>query len=147
MLAMAAVSLGLLAAGPAYAASSEYCGAYATDYANRVTPGEDVIGGAIGGAVIGAIIGGATRGSSGVGPGAAIGGGAGAVAGAASHSAKWQRAYEHAYKDCMGSGVSYGGSPEPWTEEWYAYCSAKYRSFDPADGTFQPYNGPRRRCR
>ena len=37
--------------------------------------------------------------------------------------------------------------PEPFTDEWYAYCDSKYRSFDPATGTFQPYNGPRKLCR
>jgi hypothetical protein len=31
--------------------------------------------------------------------------------------------------------------------EWYRYCAARYRSFDPRSGTFQPYNGPRRLCR
>ncbi|MEF2073730.1 BA14K family protein [Consotaella aegiceratis] len=36
--------------------------------------------------------------------------------------------------------------PAPWTAEWYRYCSAKYRSFDPRSGTFQPYHGPRRLC-
>ncbi len=41
----------------------------------------------------------------------------------------------------------YSYAPRPWTPEWYDYCHAKYRSFDPASGTFQPYNGPRRLCR
>ncbi|GGD92136.1 hypothetical protein GCM10011390_08560 [Aureimonas endophytica] len=27
------------------------------------------------------------------------------------------------------------------------YCLSKYRSYDPASGTYQPYNGPRRYCR
>ena len=39
------------------------------------------------------------------------------------------------------------GSPRPWTREWYRYCSARYRSFDPGSGTFQPYHGPRQLCR
>ncbi|SJZ63180.1 BA14K family protein [Consotaella salsifontis] len=39
------------------------------------------------------------------------------------------------------------GRPAPWTSEWYRYCSARYRSFDPGSGTFQPYNGPRQLCR
>ncbi|BDA85562.1 hypothetical protein Sa4125_31040 [Aureimonas sp. SA4125] len=30
---------------------------------------------------------------------------------------------------------------------WYRYCEARYRSFDPRSGTYQPYNGPRRLCR
>ncbi|TLP43124.1 MULTISPECIES: BA14K family protein [Cohaesibacter] len=29
----------------------------------------------------------------------------------------------------------------------YRACSYRYRSFDPASCTFQPYNGPRRYCR
>ncbi len=29
----------------------------------------------------------------------------------------------------------------------YRACSARYRSFDPRSCTYQPYNGPRRRCR
>ncbi len=30
--------------------------------------------------------------------------------------------------------------------EWIAYCSQKYRSFDPASGTFMGYDGIRRPC-
>ncbi|WP_026379708.1 BA14K family protein [Afifella pfennigii] len=41
----------------------------------------------------------------------------------------------------------YAARPAPWTPEWYAYCASKYRSFDPASGTFQPYRGPRQLCR
>ncbi|WP_245415119.1 BA14K family protein [Aureimonas flava] len=36
---------------------------------------------------------------------------------------------------------------EPWSREWYRYCSQRYRSFDPRSGTFQPYHGPRQFCR
>lgn len=36
---------------------------------------------------------------------------------------------------------------EPWSPEWYESCSARYRSFDPDSGTFQPYEGPRQFCR
>ena len=53
---------------------------------------------------------------------------------------------DYAYA-ARGPVVSYGGRPAPWTPEWYAYCNSKYRSFDPASGTFQPYHGPRRLCR
>ena len=28
----------------------------------------------------------------------------------------------------------------------YAWCEDRYRSYDPGSDTFQPYNGPRRRC-
>ena len=38
-------------------------------------------------------------------------------------------------------------APRAWTRAWYRYCSNRYRSFDPGDGTFQPYRGPRRLCR
>lgn len=38
-------------------------------------------------------------------------------------------------------------SPPIWSPEWYEYCASKYRSFDPRDGTFQPYHGPRQLCR
>lgn len=35
---------------------------------------------------------------------------------------------------------------EPWTNEWYRYCSDRYRSFDPSSGTFVGYDGVRRFC-
>jgi hypothetical protein len=35
---------------------------------------------------------------------------------------------------------------EPWTREWYRYCSDRYRSFDPQSGTFMGYDGVRRFC-
>jgi hypothetical protein len=35
---------------------------------------------------------------------------------------------------------------EPWTREWYRYCSNRYRSFDPSSGTFMGYDGVRRFC-
>ncbi len=41
-----------------------------------------------------------------------------------------------------GSGsVAYGGQIEPWTRDWYQYCAARYRSFDPQTGTFRGYDG------
>jgi hypothetical protein len=43
--------------------------------------------------------------------------------------------------------VVYDDRPPPWSPGWYAYCTSKYRSFDPATGTFQPYHGPRQLCR
>ena len=35
---------------------------------------------------------------------------------------------------------------EPWTPEWYRYCSQRYRSFDPDSGTFVGYEGMRHFC-
>ncbi|WP_240229788.1 BA14K family protein [Devosia lacusdianchii] len=38
--------------------------------------------------------------------------------------------------------------PRPMTdyERWLAYCAGKYRSFDPASGTFLSHDGRRYRC-
>lgn len=35
----------------------------------------------------------------------------------------------------------------PWTASWYRYCENRYRSFDPASGTFLGYDGRRHMCR
>jgi hypothetical protein len=35
---------------------------------------------------------------------------------------------------------------EPWTPEWYSYCSDRYRSFKPRSGTFTGYDGVERFC-
>ncbi len=40
-----------------------------------------------------------------------------------------------------GASVGYGGHIEPWTRDWYRYCSTRYRSFDPQRGTFRGYDG------
>lgn len=39
------------------------------------------------------------------------------------------------------------GPPVPWTDAWYRACAERYRSFDPATGTFLGYDGRRRFCR
>lgn len=36
--------------------------------------------------------------------------------------------------------------PPPAGGDWYAYCASKYRSFDPASGTFLGYDGLRHPC-
>ncbi len=36
--------------------------------------------------------------------------------------------------------------PPPGSPEWYAYCSNRYRSFDPRTGTFMGYDGLRHAC-
>jgi hypothetical protein len=41
--------------------------------------------------------------------------------------------------------VSYG--PPPWSPEWYDYCYARYRSFNPRTGYFMGYDGVPRFCR
>ena len=40
-----------------------------------------------------------------------------------------------------------GYRPQPWTEDWYAYCSSRYRSFNPRSGTFLGYDGYEHFCR
>lgn len=42
---------------------------------------------------------------------------------------------------------AYGYRPAPWSPEWYRYCSARYRSFDPRSGYFLAYSGEYRFCR
>lgn len=36
--------------------------------------------------------------------------------------------------------------PPPPPGDWYAYCASKYRSFDPATGTYLGYDGFRHPC-
>jgi hypothetical protein len=41
---------------------------------------------------------------------------------------------------------SYAGGVEPWTPEWYSYCSDRYRSFNARSGTFTGYDGQQHFC-
>jgi hypothetical protein len=36
---------------------------------------------------------------------------------------------------------------EPWSKTWFAYCTKRYRSFDPETGTFLSFDGERRFCK
>jgi len=36
--------------------------------------------------------------------------------------------------------------PPPGGNDWLAYCSSRYRSFDPASGTYLGYDGRRHAC-
>ena len=38
------------------------------------------------------------------------------------------------------------GSLEPWTAQWFAYCSDRYRSFDERTGNFTGYDGRQHFC-
>ncbi|MTI16229.1 BA14K family protein [Rhodobacteraceae bacterium RKSG542] len=38
------------------------------------------------------------------------------------------------------------GAPQPWSPQWYQYCSSKYRSFNPSTGTYTTYSGVQRMC-
>ena len=41
----------------------------------------------------------------------------------------------------------YPATFEPWSSEWYSYCSDRYRSFNPRTGTFLGYDGLQHFCR
>lgn len=41
----------------------------------------------------------------------------------------------------------YAGGFEPWTRDWYEYCSARYRSFNPKYGTYRGYDGLNHFCK
>lgn len=43
-------------------------------------------------------------------------------------------------------GRNYGGSFQPWSREWYNWCSQRYRSFNATSGTFRGYDGQDRFC-
>jgi hypothetical protein len=45
------------------------------------------------------------------------------------------------------NGAAYAPGPSSGDSDWVAYCSAKYRSFDPSTGTFMGYDGIRHECR
>lgn len=42
--------------------------------------------------------------------------------------------------------VAYEGAVEPWTPEWYSYCSDRYRTFNARSGTFTGYDGQQHFC-
>jgi hypothetical protein len=129
------------------ARSSQYCDAYARDYANQYTSaGESVVGGAVAGAIGGAVLGGIIGGKNKAGKGALIGAGVGSAAGAVNSSARWRDNYDYAFHRCMSSGNS-AHRPQPGSEEWYEYCEAKYRSFDPDTGMYLATSGNWRPCR
>ncbi|SDR35528.1 BA14K family protein [Pseudovibrio sp. Tun.PSC04-5.I4] len=37
-------------------------------------------------------------------------------------------------------------APAPWSPAWYAYCTSKFRSFNPNTGTYRTYSGHNRFC-
>jgi hypothetical protein len=50
----------------------------------------------------------------------------------------------HAYRY---PGPAYYGPPGRGYDDWLAYCSSRYRSFDPRTGTYIGYDGHRHPCR
>jgi hypothetical protein len=143
-----------VAIGQAAAAPQDYCDGVARDYANRYGANSTLGGAAVGGmmgAVGGAVLGGIINGNRGAGTGAAIGGAGGAILGAGQGSHRWNELYNQAFDDCMRNGprgapAFAAPAPEPWTREWYEYCSANHRSFNPDTGYFMA-KGKRVFCR
>lgn len=84
------------------------------------------------------------------------------ITGGAGADERYRDAYNEAYSECMDrERVAYmprhrtvvtryetvGVRPEAGSDEWIAYCSAKYRSFDPDTGTYVTYEGDTLPCR
>ena len=81
------------------------------------------------------------------------------ITGGAGADERYRDAYDEAYSNCMRSErtayvvprteerIVVTARPEVGTDEWVAYCSAKYRSFDPETGTFVTYSGETLPCR
>ena len=117
---------------------------------SRVDRGEAALGTAVGGAAVGAIIGGILGGGKGAGKGAIIGGSTGAVGSAVGTAGPWQRYYDRAYDDCIDRYEpvrAYSNDAiEPWSDEWFDYCRARYRSFNARTGTFTGYDGIKYFC-
>lgn len=131
--ALAALAVGFTST--AASAGPASCAAYARDVAAAEAPRR----GLIDGVVIGTLD-------------TVITGGAGA-------DERYRDAYDRAYGDCMRSDqiayvvprgderVTVTARPEPGSDEWLAYCSARYRSFDPDTGTYVTYSGELAPCR
>lgn len=50
------------------------------------------------------------------------------------------------YRPVRRPAAVYYAGPQPWTPEWYAYCDARYRSFNPRTGYFLGYDGQYHFC-
>ncbi len=150
--ALAMLGATLMPAAPAEARSrAAYCRDVASQEAWRDGRRGNPAAGAIGGAVVGGVIGGlAGHGKAkNIGAGALIGGITGTAIGAAGRRGGYvdQRAYDRAYWNCMNDGRRMG---------WYGhsrasradvdYCSARFRSYNPATGMYLTYSGQYRAC-
>ncbi len=123
---------------------------------------QDPLGGAILGGAAGAIIGGAVGGGRGAATGAIIGGATGAIIGSQGHARPGgYYAHEGGCYVRRGDGAwiavdpGYCGAPPPVVyaprrvapvSDAVAYCMQRYRSYDPASGTYMGYDGIRRPC-
>ena len=46
----------------------------------------------------------------------------------------------------LGGALAAQAAPEPRSNTWLSYCASKYRSFDPASGTYLGHDGRRYEC-
>jgi len=160
-LAVAALGAGVfISAVDSASARDSRCHREAKRYADsRIDRGGAALGTAVGGAAVGAIIGGVFGGGKGAGRGAIIGGSTGAVGSAVGTAGPWQRYYDTAYDDCLDRyepvRARASDQPvrryetdaiEPWTDEWFDYCRARYRSFNGRTGTYTGYDGIKYFC-
>jgi len=117
---------------------------------------QDAIGGAIIGGAAGGLIGGAVGGHRGVLPGVIIGATAGAIIG--SEGERRRGGYRYWRNGCYiqradGAWVavdpSYCAGPvevAPPPGDAVAYCSQRFRSYDPVSGTYMGFDGMRHPC-
>ena len=42
--------------------------------------------------------------------------------------------------------ITYDEGLEPWSRDWFRYCSDRYRSFNPETGTYRGYDGRNHFC-
>ena len=156
-----AASAALLATSTAPAAADEaYCDEQAHRYASAHSRGSRTVGNALVTGTLGAIVGRIVGGPKGTGVGALIGGTTGAIIGNEGDERAYAAFYQEAYEDCMDE-VAYeprrkrrgpvrlhqAATPEIWSDEWYEYCAAKYRSFNEETGQYLSTSGEYRLCR
>ncbi len=42
--------------------------------------------------------------------------------------------------------ITYDAGLEPWSREWFRYCTNRYQSFNPETGTYRGYDGQNHFC-
>lgn len=42
--------------------------------------------------------------------------------------------------------ITYDAGLEPWSREWFRYCTNRYQSFNPETGTYRGYDGKNHFC-
>jgi hypothetical protein len=75
-------------------------------------------------------------------------------AGGAGQDARYRRIYDEAYDECMSRETLVIAQPRHvvvgarvGSDDWMAYCMAKYRTFDPDTGTYVTLEGQTVPCR